>query len=171
MADCLNLGDPRSCQKDMRVRVVDGDLLDQKVDAIVNPWNMNRIPWWLLIPQGVSGAIKRRGGTQLFRELARHGPMNLGEAVSTSPGRLPFKLIIHVAGINMVWRSSERSVRDCVRNALQIACDKGIDTLAMPLIGSGSGGMSQSAAESLILDELARVQTDLREVVVVRWPG
>lgn len=41
---------------------VEGDLLDQQVDAIVNPWNRNVIPWWLLIPQGVSGALDRRAG-------------------------------------------------------------------------------------------------------------
>jgi len=44
----------------MHVEVVHGDLLDQDVDAIVNAWNWNIIPWWLLLPQGVSGAIKRR---------------------------------------------------------------------------------------------------------------
>lgn len=44
------------------VEVVEGDLLDQNVDVIVNAWNRNIIPWWLLLPQGVSGAIKRRGG-------------------------------------------------------------------------------------------------------------
>lgn len=43
-------------------QIVDGDLLDQPVEVIVNARNRNIIPWWLLVPQGVSGAIKRRGG-------------------------------------------------------------------------------------------------------------
>jgi O-acetyl-ADP-ribose deacetylase (regulator of RNase III) len=86
------------------VKVVQGDLLDQDVDVIVNAWNRNVIPWWLLLPQGVSGAIKRRGGTGPFKELAKHGSIPLGGAVLTSAGRLPFKAIIHVAGINMLWR-------------------------------------------------------------------
>ena len=51
----------------MIVRVVHGDLLDQDVDAIVNAWHRNVIPWWLLLPQGVSGAIKRRAS---FRSIA-----------------------------------------------------------------------------------------------------
>ena len=84
------------------VRVVEGDLLEQSVDAIVNAWNRNIIPWWLLLPQGVSGAIKRRAGTQPFRELARVGPMPLGSAVVTSAGKLPYRAIIHVAGINLL---------------------------------------------------------------------
>jgi len=53
----------------MIARIVEGDLLKQDVEAIVNAWNRNVIPWWLLLPQGVSGAIKRHGGTSPFREL------------------------------------------------------------------------------------------------------
>src|SRR5436309_4909967 len=95
--------------------IVEGDLLDQNVDVIVNAWNRNVIPWWLLLPQGVSGAIKRRAGKEPFRELNRKGIIPLGGAVMTGPGRLPFKAIIHVAGINLLWRSSEYSVRSSVR--------------------------------------------------------
>ncbi|TWT38617.1 macro domain-containing protein [Blastopirellula retiformator] len=40
-----------------QVQCVTGDLLDQPVEVIVNAWNRNIIPWWLLVPQGVSGAI------------------------------------------------------------------------------------------------------------------
>src|SRR5436305_2220178 len=104
----------------MKVRIAERDLLDQQTEAIVNAWNRNIIPWWLLLPQGVSGAIKRRGGKQPFRELARHGAIPLGEAVLTSAGRLPFKGIIHVAGISMLWRSSEQSIRRSVRSAMRI---------------------------------------------------
>ena len=81
-----------------RVEIVVGDLLAQDVAVIVNAWNRNLIPWWLLLPQGISGAIKRKGGTAPFRELARQGPMPLGSAVLTSAGKLPFQGIIHVAG-------------------------------------------------------------------------
>jgi O-acetyl-ADP-ribose deacetylase len=55
----------------MKASVVDGDLLDQPVEAIVNAWNRNIIPWWLLIPQGGAAAIKRRAGLAPFREVAR----------------------------------------------------------------------------------------------------
>ena len=65
----------------MRVEIVDGDLLHQDVEVIVNAWNRNVIPWWLLLPQGVSGAIKRRAGLAPFRELGRMGPIPLGRAV------------------------------------------------------------------------------------------
>ena len=124
----------------MQLQIVEGDLLDQDVEVIVNPWNRNLIPWWLLLPQGVSGAIKRRGGTAPFRELARKGVIPLGGAVETGPGELPFKAIIHVAGINLLWRSSERSVRASVRNVMALAEQQGYRSIAFPLIGSGSGG-------------------------------
>jgi O-acetyl-ADP-ribose deacetylase len=72
-------------------------------------WNV--LPWWLLLPQGVSGAIKRRAGVVPFRELARMGPIPLGGAVVTSAGDLPYRAIIHVAGINLVWRASHHPQR------------------------------------------------------------
>ena len=126
----------------MTLRICDGDLLDQDVEVIVNAWNRNIIPWWLLLPQGVSGAIKRQAGYGPFRELARHGPIPLGGAVKTSAGRLSFRAIIHVAGINMFWRSSERAIRGCVRNALGIAREQGYRSIAFPLIGASTGGYS-----------------------------
>ena len=149
------------------VTVVEGNLLDQDVDVIVNAWNRNIIPWWLLLPQGVSGAIKRRGGTAPFKEVGRHGPIQLGGAVLTSAGRLPFKGIIHVAGINMLWRASEQSIRDSVKNAVLIALEKHFESLAFPLIGAGSGGFDQERAKTIMLDELSNLDAPLTVKIVV----
>jgi O-acetyl-ADP-ribose deacetylase (regulator of RNase III) len=134
-----------------------GDLLSQPVEVIVNAWNRNIIPWWLLLPQGVSGAIKKKAGTQPFREVARHGPIPLGGAVLTSAGRLPFRGIIHVAGINMLWRSSEFSVRESVRSAMKIAIEHRFASIAFPLIGAGSGGGSQENIQNFITEELTTI--------------
>lgn len=124
----------------MRVRVVDGNLLDQNVEVIVNAWNRNVFPWWLLLPQGVSGEIKRRGGTAPFRELRSAGILGLGHAVMTGAGKLPFRAIVHAAGIGLLWRASRRSVELSVRNAVALAAREGFRTLALPLIGAGTGG-------------------------------
>jgi len=150
----------------MTVEVVEGDLLDQDVDVIVNAWNRNVIPWWLLLPFGVSGAIKRRGGCGPFRELGRHGPIPLGGAVLTSAGKLPYKGIIHVAGIGMLWVSSERAVRDCVRGAMAIVNEKGFSSVAFPLIGSGTGGFPADKAIGIIQDELGRIESPARALIV-----
>ena len=152
----------------MTAQVVDGDLLDQPVEVIVNAWNRNVIPWWLLLPQGVSGAIKKRGGTAPFKELAKLGPIPLGQAVQTSAGKLPFQAIIHVAGINLVWRSSERAIRDSVQSAMKLARSGGFASVAFPVIGSGSGGFSAQKALEIMVDELDKLSGPER-VIIVRY--
>ena len=151
----------------MKLTVTEGDLLDQPVEVIVNAWNRNIIPWWLLLPQGVSGAIKRRAGLQPFREVGRFGPIPLGGAVLTTAGRLPFRGIIHVAGINLLWRSSEFSIRQSVRSALGIVSREGFASVAFPLIGAGSGGGTAAAVERFMLDEFSQ-QSYAGAVLLVR---
>ena len=152
----------------MQIHFAEGDILDQPVEVIVNAWNRNIIPWWLLLPQGVSRAIKRRAGIQPFREVAKFGPIPLGEAVLTSAGRLPFRGIIHVAGINMLWRSSEFSIRQSVRSAMRIAEEQGFHSIAFPLIGAGSGGGAPDIIQGVILDELNHISFD-GDVFVIRF--
>lgn len=152
----------------MQLRVVTGDLLDQDVDAIVNAWNRNVIPWWLLLPQGVSRAIKLRAGYAPFRELRRFGTIPLGGAVATGPGRLPHKAIIHVAGINLLWRATEWSIRTSAKNAVRLARAHDFSSLAMPLIGAGTGGRTAVTTQGYIEDELSNVSFD-GEVRIVRF--
>lgn len=154
----------------MQLKIVEGDLLEQDVEVIVNAWNRNIIPWWLLLPQGVSGAIKKRAGYGPFRELGRLGPIPLGGAVITGAGRLPFKAIIHVAGINMWWRSSECSIRDSVRNAIALAAERSFRSIAFPLIGAGTGGSSAESVLSMMQDELGKCDFD-GVVCIVRFLG
>jgi len=152
----------------VNIAIVEGDLLDQPVEVIVNAWNRNIIPWWLLLPQGVSRAIKRRGGYAPFRELGRLGPIPLGGAVVTGPGQLPFRAIIHVAGINLLWRSSERSIRGSVRSAIELARERGFHSIAFPLIGAGTGGGRESRVLAYMQDELSTIEYD-GEVRIVRF--
>src|SRR5262249_4953826 len=150
---------PGQCVNTVKMHVLlrDGDLLEQPVEVIVNAWNRNIIPWWLLLPQGVSGAIKRRAGTAPFREVARYGPIPLGGSVLTPAGRLPFRGIIHVAGINMLWRSSEWSIRQSVRSAMTLVRQIECPSVAFPLIGAGSGGGSPERVQKFMLDELSTI--------------
>jgi O-acetyl-ADP-ribose deacetylase (regulator of RNase III) len=153
---------------DMSISLVSGDLLDQKVEVIVNAWNRNVIPWWLLLPQGVSGAIKKRGGYAPFRELAKHGPIAAGGARMTTAGRLPFKGIIHVAGINLAWRSSVDIVTRCVMNSLNLAREHAMVSVAMPLIGAGTGGLPRDLARATIIEAASR-SNFCGEIVVVEF--
>jgi O-acetyl-ADP-ribose deacetylase (regulator of RNase III) len=151
------------------LQIVEGDLLNQPVEVIVNSWNRNIIPWWLLLPQGVSGAIKRKSGLQPFKEVARVGPMKLGRAVLTSAGRLHYKGIIHVAGINMLWRGTEYSVRESTKNALHVAFNAGFKSIAFPLIGTGSGGFSEANTLAMMEGEIVKSHARPDEVRLVRF--
>lgn len=153
----------------MQVRVIEGDLLDQDVQVIVNAWNRNLFPWWLLVPQGVSKAIRRRAGSAPFRELSKYGLLPLGGAVETGAGRLPFRAIIHVAGIGFLWLSSERAVRSSVRNAVAIARQRGYSSIAFPLIGAGTGGKRKDDVQAWMQDELLKAEYE-GEARIVVWP-
>jgi O-acetyl-ADP-ribose deacetylase (regulator of RNase III) len=154
----------------MTVRIVSGDLLEQDVEAIVNPWNRNIIPWWLLLPHGVSGAVKKKAGLAPFWEVGWKGPIPLGGAVATGAGRLPYKAIIHVTGINGFWKASEKSIRDSVHNALALAEKLELRSLAFPLIGSGAGGFSPEKAEEVMLRAFEESDS-LVAVTLVKWSG
>ena len=146
--------------------IVHGDLLEQDVDMIVNAWNRNIIPWWLLIPQGVSGAIKRRGGTRPFKELVKLGAIPLGEARLTSAGALQYRGIIHVAGINLFWVATRYSVTQSVLNAMALAEAHQCERIAFPLIGSGSGQRGQQWSLDVMLDAFSTIDSPLRVVIV-----
>lgn len=150
----------------MEIKIVEGDLLKQQTDVIVNPWNRNIIPWWLLIPQGVSGAIKKQAGNRPFKEIAKCGSMALGEARISGAGKLDFKAIIHVAGINMFWVSTEYSITRSVVNAIKLAEKKGYKSIAFPLIGSGVGSKGQDKSLILIQKALNEVNSNIKVIVV-----
>ena len=152
------------------IEVVVGDLLQQNVEVIVNPWNRNFLPWWLLVPQGVSGAIKRVGGYAPFRELRKYGMLAAGAAVTTGAGRLPYRAIIHVAGLTAFWTSSEQIVKACVRNALGAATANGYKSVAFPLIGAGTGGLTPRRVQEVIVEEVKN-SPYAGHVAVVVWPN
>ena len=152
----------------MSIQIARGDLLDQHVEAIVNPWNRNFIPHWLLWPHGVSGAIKKRAGLEPFRELSRMGTLKLGQAVATKAGQLPFRCIIHVAGLGWTWTASELSIRLSTRNALQLAGEMDLASLAIPLIGAGTGGVGPDKSLSWMSEEIEAAQPPM-PIVIVRF--
>ncbi len=143
----------------MTPEIVNGNLIEQDVDVIVNSWNRNIIPWWLLLPQGVSKAIKKKGGYTPFKEIARFGPIELGGARLTSAGRLPYKGIIHVAGINMFWTATTYSISTSVVNAMEIVNSHHFSSVAFPLIGSGSGNRGRELSLSTMMETLEDIKT------------
>jgi O-acetyl-ADP-ribose deacetylase (regulator of RNase III) len=81
---------------------------------------------------------------------------------------LPFRAIIHVAGISLFWRSSERAIRGCVRSALGIAREKVYRSIAFPLICAGTGGFQPELALAIMRDEVGHNEYD-GEIRIVRF--
>lgn len=150
----------------MKIDIVTGNILDQKTDVIVNSWNRNVIPWWLLLPQGVSGAIKKQGGTAPFKEVAKCSAIPLGEARLTSAGRLPYQAIIHVAGINLLWFATEYSVTKSVFNAMKIVNENQFQSVAFPLIGSGSGNRGKAWSLEVMCNAFKKIESPAHAVIV-----
>lgn len=96
------------------------------------------------------------------------GPIPFGGAVYTSAGRLPYKGIIHVAGINMLWRASAASIEDSVTNAVRLAEQHHLKTVAFPIIGAGSRGFDATSVERLMRNTFAALQSPVH-VTLVRY--
>jgi len=152
----------------MMPEIIEGDILDQEVEVIVNPWNRNLFPWWLLLPQGVSKAIKAKAGLKPFWELRKHGLLPLGGAVETRAGKLKFKAIIHVAGINLFWYASQFSIQKSVESAMKIIESKGYASAAFPLIGSGSGNRTRKKSLEYMLQAFSEIDTKAK-ILIVKW--
>jgi O-acetyl-ADP-ribose deacetylase (regulator of RNase III) len=66
----------------------------------------------------------------------------------------------------MLWRASEQSIRDSTTNAANLAVKMQLKSLALPLIGAGSGGFSAERAKEIMRQSLSQVQGDLEAVLV-----
>ena len=114
--------------------------------------------------------LKSEEDTNRFKNSRNWGAIPLGQAVLTSAGRLSFQGIIHVAGISMWWRASEKSIRDSVRNALILASDHKYQSVALPLIGAGTGGGSEENVLEFMKDELASCEFAGTVIIVCYSP-
>ena len=61
----------------MPYKIIYGDIIKQDVECIINPWNQN-IPYFPLVPHGLSGYLKKNGARDAFKELKKYGYMKVG---------------------------------------------------------------------------------------------
>ncbi len=134
-----------------RIVLQEGDITEQKVDAIVNAANSD-----LVLGSGVAGALRSRGGPSIQRECDALAPIQVGEAVMTGAGALDARFVIHAAGMPLGGSASEQSVRACVRASFELARQKGCRSIALPAIGAGVGGLSLQRCAEISLEEASR---------------
>lgn len=141
-----------------RLAIVEGDITLIRVDAIVNAANET-----LLGGGGVDGAIHRAAGPQLQEECRTLGGCATGEARITAGYALPARHVIHTVG--PVWRGGRHGeaeiLASCYRNALTLAVDYRLRTVAFPAISCGIFGYPPEEAARIAVGESLRfLRTD-----------
>ncbi len=143
----------------MTIQLVRGDITTMKVDAIVNAANSS-----LLGGGGVDGAIHRKGGKAILEECRqirnRQGGCATGEAVYTTAGNLPAQYVIHTVG--PVWQGGAKHESDllhnCYANALRIAQELGLHSIAFPNISTGIYGYPKEYAAEVAIKAVGESQ-------------
>ena len=140
-----------------RVVIVQGDLVEQEVDAIVNAANND-----LQLGAGVAGAIRRAGGPSIQDECDAHGPVRVGEAAITGAGRLPARHVIHAASMSLGARTTHASLKSSMDDAFRLCREHKLTSVAVPAVGTGIAGFP--------IDECARIMAEtLNHALSIGW--
>lgn len=136
----------------MEITVVQGDITEQQVDAVVNAANSR-----MRGGGGVDGAIHRAGGPAVLDDCVRRFPDGLatGDAGWTTAGDLPARWVIHVVGPNRNAGQTDRSLlTSCYSRAIEVAEELGAATVAFPLVSAGIYGWPKDDAIAAALETL-----------------
>ena len=116
--------------------VVQGNLLEEPVEAIVNAANEE-----LVHGGGVAGVISRAAGPELQEESDRlvrtQGPVPTGSAAVTTAGRLPFKGVIHAVGPRWGEGDEEAKLVQALASAFACAKERGWESVSLPAVSAG----------------------------------
>ncbi|MFD1247902.1 O-acetyl-ADP-ribose deacetylase [Nocardioides ginsengisoli] len=143
----------------MDIEVVEGDITQQDVDAVVNAANRA-----MRGGGGVDGAIHRGGGPQILADCIARFPHGLatGDAGWTTAGLLPARWVIHVVGPNRNAGETDRSLlTSCYRRALEVADEIGARSIAFPLVSAGVYGWPKEDAVDAALETLRATPTQV----------
>lgn len=142
-----------------------GDIAAQKgIDAVVNAANAQ-----LSGGGGVDGALHRAAGPELKKASQPLGPIAPGEAVITPAFNLPNQYVIHCLGPVYGQDKPESDLlANCYKNALAIADEKQLESIAFPSISTGAFGYPMDEAAKVALQTLKNEMTDLRSIQLIR---
>jgi len=130
------------------LRLVQGDITERDVDAIVNAANSH-----LQHGGGVAGAIVRKGGHIIQEESDRIGFVPVGHAAITGAGKLPCKHVIHAVGPRMGEGDEDSKLKNAVLSSLMLASGKGLKSVSMPAISSGIFGFPKDRCAEILVGE------------------
>ena len=151
----------------MELTIVQGDITEQDVDAVVNAANRA-----MRGGGGVDGAIRRAGGPAVLQDCVRRFPHGLatGDAGWTTAGMLPARWVIHVVGPNYRAGETDRSLlTSCYSRALAVADELGARTVAFPLVSAGIYGWPKADAVDAAISTLRSADTSVGEVRMVAF--
>ena len=131
-----------------RIRLLEGDICREEVDAIVNAANTE-----LKLGTGVAGAIRKQAGPAVQEECDGLAPVAVGEAVLTGAGRLPARHVLHAASMELGGRTTEEALRASTRRCLELAREHELRSIAFPALGTGVGGLSLQRCAEIMLEE------------------
>lgn len=151
---------------EVTIECLQGDIVRQAgFDAVVNAANAELRPGG-----GVAGAIHRAAGPALEAECRRLGPIRPGNAVITKGHDLPNPHVIHCLGpVYGRDEPSDRLLADCYRNALKLAEEAGLGSIAFPAISTGVFGYPLEEAAEVAVRSVAETVPDLRSVRRIRF--
>lgn len=150
----------------VKIECVQGDITKQAgFDAIVNAANAQLLPGG-----GVAGAIHRAAGPGLAEECKPLAPIKPGQAVITGGHNLPNSYVIHCLGpVYGVDKPSDKLLADCYRNALELAEQQGITSIAFPAISTGIFGYPMEEAARIAFKTIFDMIPLLVSVKVIRF--
>src|SRR5271156_1596455 len=134
-----------------RIEIVQGDLTEMDVSAIVNAANND--------PQlggGVAGAIRRKGGLEIQEECDAIGTIPVGGAAITSGGNLKARYVIHAASMALGGRTEAHALRSSTAHSMRIAAQKRLKTIAFPAVGTGIAGFPLHECAEIMLREVVK---------------
>ncbi len=133
------------------IKIVLGDITALAVDAIVNAANNK-----LVMGGGLAGVIRQKGGQQIEDEAVSKGPIEIGGAIATGAGSLPAKYVIHAATMGMDFKTDEVKIRESCKNALLVASELKLSSIALPALGCGVGHFPLVGAAKIMAQETLR---------------
>ena len=133
-----------------KIEIVQGDLTEMAVDAIVNAANND-----LQLGGGVAGAIRRKGGPGIQQECDAIGSIPVGGAAITGGGNLKAKFVIHAAIMALGGSTTAQALRGSTAHSLRIAAERGLKSIAFPAVGTGIAGFPMRECAEIMLRETA----------------